>query len=476
MDMRRDLSINNGLASTVQSVDHTATIFMTVLSLGGATLVLLSYIVFPQLVKNKTLSFAIMLVSFNNWVTSLGLSLGLSTGTKCTVQGVLTMFGIKGSWFCVVIVCYQLRKTITEGKLTFTSKQVLIMYIIWQIIQMLYIPAIGFAYGIPNIVEGEVICKYKNTRHDYLDYLDIFLGLFLFEYIMAIIIIYNVALISTYVNDLKSKVPKEQYDKVNELKKSAWKYPIFMLVVWAPFSLYVVLFSVASPKFIQKHSFTNVIVAEITILWGFADGFFNFLIYFYTGRGTRDLWSGLLSKYTLGRAYLAFYAYIKGMFICCTGSHIGNSASKSSGSESGGEIISSSRVNARSTGNQLHTNSNSNVRGSTWNDFASDGGGLFDDITAELDADADADLRYTDDFLDDDDLYVVMSGVQKEIEKERLRGLSRTSASASGSGSASTSTSTSTSVSRRTSGADVHDDDLELTNRVSQSVNAAAIK
>jgi hypothetical protein len=117
-------SNDNDFAMSIEQSNETLSIFMAILTFVGSSMVILTGLVFPGVVMNKTLSFTIMLVSFNNWINGLGIMLGLSIGTRCTVQGFLTMFGVKGSWFTVAIVCHQLRRTITNtGKLSFTTKQ-----------------------------------------------------------------------------------------------------------------------------------------------------------------------------------------------------------------------------------------------------------------------------------------------------------------------------------------------------------------
>ena len=87
---------------------------------------------------------------------------------------------------------------------------------------MLYIPAIGFAYGSFPEIAGEVICGYYNPNPSESIFLDQFKAIFVFEYIMVIVIVYNVVLISRYCTELKSKVPPERPFRRNS--KAGWQW------------------------------------------------------------------------------------------------------------------------------------------------------------------------------------------------------------------------------------------------------------
>ena len=78
----RSLSVNEDIASARDTFN---TVVM-VLSLAGSSLVLLTALMFPSIIRNKTLSFTIMMVSFNNWLTSIGNSFGFPKGDACVVQ------------------------------------------------------------------------------------------------------------------------------------------------------------------------------------------------------------------------------------------------------------------------------------------------------------------------------------------------------------------------------------------------------
>jgi|SaaInlStandDraft_5_1057022.scaffolds.fasta_scaffold489237_1 hypothetical protein len=82
---------NQKLNDVVGLIHKSEMITVSWLSLVGASLVLLTGILFPDCVRRKTLSFTIMLISFNNWVTCIGAALGYPTGAACVAQGALTM-------------------------------------------------------------------------------------------------------------------------------------------------------------------------------------------------------------------------------------------------------------------------------------------------------------------------------------------------------------------------------------------------
>ena len=309
-------TITNDILSTHRTVNNV----VMVLSLTGSSLVLLTALMFPSVIRGKTLSFTITMVSFNNWLNSIAMTMGFPTGTKCIAQGVISVSAIKGSWLCVILVCHQLRKIITTGKLAFNIQQTIYLYVGYQIFSVLYILAIGVDFGIFKEYQGYMMCSTYSSLADYAQFV-----FFVFEYLMMIAVIYEVFLISRHVSDLKTKASSEYYDRVNSLKKSAWMYPIFMLVVWTPLITYIAFVSVASTAYFDKHFQQLYAFALMSASWSFLDGFFNALVYFYNGKGVRNLWSAWLSEYAIGRAYLGAIAWIQRCLLAkipgCSGSN-----------------------------------------------------------------------------------------------------------------------------------------------------------
>ena len=238
----RSLSVDEDIVSARDTFN---TVVM-VLSLAGSSLVLLTALMFPSIIRNKTLSFTIMMVSFNNWLTSIGNSFGFPKGDACVVQSIFILLGIKGSWLCVMLVCHQLRKIITTGKLALSSRQTVYVYIGYQICQILYTKALGYDFGNLKSSQGKQSCVYYDPNPSGESYFEEgVLGLLLFEYLMMIFVIYDIVLITRHVSDLKIKASTE-FDKVNALKKSAWLYPLFMLVVWTPLTSLIIYMRVQS--------------------------------------------------------------------------------------------------------------------------------------------------------------------------------------------------------------------------------------
>ena len=311
----RSLSVDEDIISARDTFN---TVVM-VLSLAGSSLVLLTALMFPSIIRNKTLSFTIMMVSFNNWLTSIGNTFGHPKGDACAVQGIITLIGIKGSWLCVTLVCHQLRKIITTGKLALSSRQTVYVYIGYQICQILYTKALGFDFGLSKRDQGKVTCYYyePNPSGEELFESEL-LGLLLFEYLMMIFVIYDIVLITRHVSDLKIKASTE-FDKVNALKKSAWLYPLFMLVVWTPLTLLTIYTGVQSSSSFTSSPdvFAFLVIASS---WSYLDGFFNAVVYFSNGKGVRHLWFTWLSKYAIGRLYLSAFAWIQWICLECMNS------------------------------------------------------------------------------------------------------------------------------------------------------------
>ena len=310
----RSLSVDEDIVSA----HNTFNTVVTVLSLAGSSLVLLTALMFPSIIRNKTLSFTIMMVSFNNWLTSISNTFGFPKGDACVVQGIITLIGIKGSWLCVTLVCHQLRKIITTGKLALNSRQTVYVYIGYQICQILYTKALGYDFGNPKSSQGEGTCVYYDPKKGEGIFEEGVLGLLLFEYLMMIFVIYDIVLITRHVSDLKIKASTE-YDKVNALKKSAWLYPLFMLVVWTPLTSIIIYISVQSSN--NAASSPGLFAfAVIATSWSYLDGFFNAVVYFSNGKGVRHLWFTWLSKYAIGRLYLSAFAWIQWICLECMNS------------------------------------------------------------------------------------------------------------------------------------------------------------
>jgi hypothetical protein len=126
------------------------------------------------------------------------------------------------------------------------------MYIIFQIFQMSLVPATGYGYGVPARLNGKVICNVYNPN-DNEDYSGESLGImkfsciFIFFIIMTCFVVYDITLITRYLSSLRPG--SEYFEKVKVLRDKAWLYPIFMLIVWIPVTIHVMVRSFESDDY-----------------------------------------------------------------------------------------------------------------------------------------------------------------------------------------------------------------------------------
>ena len=90
-----------------------------------------------------------------------------------------------------------------------------------------------------------------------------------------------------------------------------------MILVWTPLTVYCIYRGTVRNSLLDRNSYSNLVAIELISEWQYTDGFWNCCVFFYNGIVARRLWHELLSKYTVGKAYLESYAYVQGVFFGC---------------------------------------------------------------------------------------------------------------------------------------------------------------
>jgi hypothetical protein len=270
-------------------------------------------------------------------------------------------------------VCHQLWKTITTGKRVLNSRQTVYAYIGYQILQLLYLKALGYDYGLEKSYQGNMNCGfYSPIAQRESNFEQDLLVIFVFEYLMMMVVIYDIVLITRHVSELKTNVSTEYYDKVNALKKSALLYPIFMLVVWTPLTLLTVIGGLyGSNSYLRLPDLFVFFV--IATSWSFLDGFFNAVVYFSNGKGVRHLWSIWLSEYAIGRLYMSSFAWIQGVCLGCMNSLMtAIGCASAHGDGDGGGSRSGNPLHAQTDQDKDAENENENNEEDVTEDFLDD--------------------------------------------------------------------------------------------------------
>lgn len=251
----------------------------------GSFMVLLTFFLFPSMVKGKHFMEIIRIISMCDLISSSFFALGFPEGLLCSFQGAITEFFFVASWIFTSFLSYNLYYLVYYNKLRFSVLKINIF--VWSICLIKFaLPfSTGNSYGLDDENEGNSTCGIKNNNHFDTGNLWIFVSLFLPLLTTVGIMSYcAIKIYSRHQSNFKD------YPVIKKAVTLISLYPIVIVLSWIPIIIFVVLAATGADVTTDFFHFGLIISFSVGGLYGF----FLCIIFFSKSKEARQRWKKLI--------------------------------------------------------------------------------------------------------------------------------------------------------------------------------------